>query len=77
MKKSQKENRRGGIRFQMQDNNFKQRRDNMRNLIELIDLGVPLGMGIYIGYEFIRMLAEVVSRLITIIIKKLSGDEDK
>lgn len=49
----------------------------MRNLIELIDLGVPLGMGIYIGFESIRLLVEVVSKLITIIVKKLLGDEDK
>lgn len=49
----------------------------MKNLIELINLGVPLGMGIYIGFESIRLLVEVVSKLITITIKKLSGDEDK
>ena len=36
----------------------------MRNLMEFIELGVPLGMGIYIGYEFIRLLAEGVSILI-------------
>lgn len=48
----------------------------MKNLIELINLGVPLGMGIYIGLESIRLLVEVVSKLITIVIKKLLGDDE-
>lgn len=48
----------------------------MKNLINLIEFGVPLGMGIYIGFESIRLLVEVISKLITTIITKLLGDDD-
>lgn len=46
--------------------------NNMRNLMELIELGVPLEIGAYIGYEFMRMLVDCTARLILRVIKYIS-----
>ena len=49
----------------------------MRNLIEMIMLGVPTGIGIYVGFEFVGMLAGVLEHLLLKIIKFLQRDDEK
>lgn len=48
----------------------------MRNSVEMIMLGVPTGMGIYVGFEFMGMLAEALERLLLKIIKFLQRDDE-
>lgn len=48
----------------------------MRNLIEMIMLGVPTGMGIYVGFEFVGMSAEALEHLLLKIIKFLQRDDE-
>lgn len=45
----------------------------MRNFIELIDLGIPTGIGIYIGCEFMRMFIDLVTDLVLTIVKSREG----
>ena len=48
----------------------------MRNLIEMIMLGVPTGIGIYVGFAFVGMLTEVLEHLLLKIIKFLQRDDE-
>ena len=43
----------------------------MRNLIDLIELGVPIGIGMYIGKEFLELVLDTIVRLILWLITKL------
>ena len=39
--------------------------------LQLIELGIPIGIGIYIGYQFFNLFMEIIPK----IIDKLSRDD--
>lgn len=48
----------------------------MDNILKLIELGVPIGFGIYIGFEGLNLLVEAVSDcFIWFIDMTIGGDE--
>ena len=49
----------------------------MDNILKLIELGVPIGFGIYIGFECIKLLIEAVSECFIWFINRTIGDDEK
>lgn len=49
----------------------------MKNLWQIIELGVPLGIGTYIGFEIIKALSEMLSKCFIWVINKAIGDDEK
>lgn len=43
----------------------------MNNTFKLIELGVPIGIGLYIGSEFLKLVIEIISNFISWFINKL------
>lgn len=43
----------------------------MNNTFKLIELGVPIGISLYIGSEFLKLVIEIISNFISWFINKL------